>query len=112
MNNRLTFKEYLTEITQKERQMLVPPPAVEKLYAQIKRKNGIVKRDVFFNALADRLNLSVAGLQRLQRLPALRALPFDDEEDKAVRPRDPWAHVTQKHTKRDTRAQKAGLKGW
>ena len=80
-----TFKQYLIEITQKERQMLVPPPAVQKIYNQIKQKYGFVKRDVFFNKLADRLNLSVAGLQRLQQLPALRALPFADEEDKLVR---------------------------
>lgn len=108
-----TFKEFLIEITQKERQMLVPPPAIQKLYAQIKKKHGIVKRDVFYNALADRLNLSPAGLKRLQNLPALRALPFDDVEDKPIAaPRDPWAHVTQKFAKREDRAKKAGLKGW
>lgn len=110
-----TFKEYLIEITQKERQMLVPPAAIQKLYAQIKKKHGIVKRDVFYNALADRLNLSPAGLARLQNLPSLKALPFDDvsQADKPlVAPRDPWAHVSQKFSKREQRAKHAGVKNW
>ena len=111
-NAKPTFKEFLVEITQKERQMLVPPPAIQKLYAQIKKKHGIVKRDVFFNALADRLNLSPAGMKQLMQKPALRALPFDDQsqDDKPlVAPRDPWAHVTQKFAKREQRAKRAGV---
>ena len=85
--------------------MLVPPPAIQKIYAQIKKKHGVVKRDVFYNTLADRLNLSVAGIQRLQRLPALQVLPFDDEHDqKKVDRKDAWGHLRNKHTKRGSEA--------
>lgn len=111
----ITFKEFLVEITMRERKMLVPPVAIQKLYKQLKDKYGIVKKDVFYNKLADRLNLTPEGVARLQRLPALRALPFDDQsqdEKPIVTQRDPWSHVTQKHTKREDRARKAGIQTW
>lgn len=110
-----TFKEFLVEMTLRDRKMLVPPPAIQKLYAQLKQKYGIVKRDVFYNQLADKLNLTPDGLRRLQQLPALRALPFDDQsqdEKPIVTRQDPWGHVTQKHTKREDRARQAGLNNW
>ena len=109
---KLTFKEFRVEITQKERQMLTPPLAIQKLFAKIKKTNGFVKREVFFNALADKMKLSPEGLEQLMQKPALRALPFADEEDKLVRPRDPWAHVSQKAAKRDQRAKKSGFRGY
>lgn len=113
--HKITFKEFLVEITQRERKMLVPPLAIQKLYKQIKDRYGIVKRDVFYNQLADKLNLSASGIERLQNLPALRALPFDDQsqdEKPIVTQRDPWSHVTQKHMKREQRAKAAGVTTW
>jgi len=110
-----TFKEFLVEMTLRDRKMLVPPPAIQKLYAQLKQKYGIVKSDVFYAQLADKLNLTPDGLRRLQQLPALRALPFDDQsqdEKPIVTRKDPWGHVTQKHTKREDRARRAGLSNW
>ena len=110
-----TFKEFLVEMTLRDRKMLVPPPAIQKLYAQLKQKYGIVKSDVFYSQLADKLNLTPDGLRRLQQLPALRALPFDDQsqdEKPIVTRKDPWGHVTQKHTKREDRARRAGLSNW
>lgn len=109
---RLTFKEYLIESTAKERAALIPPVAVQKLYADIKKQHGVVKRDVFYNKLADRLNLTPEGLRKLQRLPALRALPFDDQsqaEKPLVTRRDPFAHVSQKASQREQRARQAGI---
>ena len=111
----ITFKEFLVETTMRERKMLVPPVAIQKIYKQLKDKYGIVKSDVFYNTLADRLNLTPEGVARLQRLPALRALPFDDQsqdEKPIVTRRDPWSHVTQKHTKREQRARIAGIQTW
>ena len=110
-----TFKEFLVESTMRERKMLVPPPAIQKLYAQIKQKYGIVKSDVFYSQLADKLNLTPDGLRRLQQLPALRALPFDDQsqdEKPIVTRKDPWGHVTTKHTKREQRARQSGVRNW
>lgn len=114
-----TFKQYLIEMTLRDRKALVPPPAIQKLYAQIKAKNGIVKREVFYGQLADKLNLTPQGLMRLQRLPALRALPFDDQsqdEKPEVTQRDPWAHVTQKNTSRrdrfKDRGRNSGVRNW
>lgn len=109
---KLTFKEFLVEITQKERQMLTPPLAIQKLYAKIKRKNGFVEKKVFFNTLADKLKLSPEGLKHLMQKPALRALPFADEEDKPVRPRDPWSHVSQKAAKRNERTRNTGFRSY
>ena len=111
----ITFKEFLVEMTMKERKMLTPPPAIQKLYANIKRKYGIVKRDVFFSQLADKLNLTVGGLKRIQQLPAIRALPFDDQsqdEKPMVTRRDPWRHVTQKSSQREQRARVSGIDNW
>ena len=89
-------------MSMRDREALTPPPAIQKIYAQLKQKNGIVKRDVFFNTLADRLNLTPDGLKRLANLPALRALPFDDVEDKPMATRrDPWSHVSQRAQRRE-----------
>lgn len=111
-----TFKEYLVEmVTMRDRKILTPPPAIQKLYAEIKKKYGIVKSDVFFSQLADKLNLTPDGLKRIQNLPALRALPFDDQshdEKPMVTRRDPWSHVSQKSAQRSQRAQKAGISSW
>lgn len=95
--------------------MLVPPPAIQKLYAQIKAKNGIVKSEVFYSQLADKLNLTPEGLRRIQQLPALRALPFDDQsqdEKPVVTRRDPWGHVTQKHTKQRSERRNPSVRNW
>ncbi len=111
----MTFKEFLVEMSQREKRALVPPVAIQKLYAQLKEKHGIVKSDVFFNVLADRLNLTPQGLARIQKLPALRALPFDDQsqdEKPIVTRKDPWSHVTQKSAKREQRARVAGVNTW
>ena len=111
-----TFKEFLVETTMRERKMLVPPPAIQKLYAQIKQKYGIVKSDVFYSQLADKLNLTPDGLRRLQQLPALRALPFDDQsqdEKPNVTRGDPWAHVSQKNTRRrEQPARQPSVRNW
>ncbi len=113
--HKITFKEFLVEITQRERKMLVPPLMVQKLYKHLKDKHGIVKRDVFYTQLADEGNLSAKGLERIQNLPSLRALAFDDQsqdEKPIVTRRDPWSHVTQKHMKREQRAKVAGVNTW
>ncbi len=110
---KITFKEYLVEqFTEKQRQILTPPVVVQKIYGEIKRKYGVVKREDFYSKLADRLSLTPRGLCRLQQLPALRALPFDDEsqdEKPLVSRRDPWGHVTQKSSQREQRARKVGI---
>lgn len=113
-NRKLTFKQYLIEITQKQREALIPPAAIQKLYNQIKQKHGMVKRDVFLNALANRLNLTPAGLQRLSKLPAIQALPFADTmQPRGVERRDPWDHVRNKHSRSEATAnqQLSGRKG-
>jgi len=101
---KMTFKQFLVEITQKERAMLTPPPAIQKIWNQIKREKGEVLRAEFYQRLASKLNLSLKGLKRLQQLPALKALPFDDEQEFAgPERRRPFAHVEQKHQRRDPR---------
>lgn len=101
--HRITFKEFLAEqFTEKQRQILTPPVVVQKIYAEIKRKHGIVEKKVFFSRLADKLNLTPRGLQRLRQLPAIRALPFNDpsQDEPGVARREPWGHVAQKHSQR------------
>jgi hypothetical protein len=114
--HKITFKQYLVEeLTNRERRILTPPPAIQKLYAEIKKKYGIVKSEVFFSQLADKLNLTPDGLKRIQQLPALRALPFDDQshdEKPMVTRRDPWSHVSQKSAQRSQRAREAGVDSW
>jgi len=100
---RITFKEFLTEqFTEKQRQILTPPVVVQKIFAEIKRKHGFVEKEEFYSKLADRLNLTPKGLKRLQQLPAIRALPFDDQsqDEPSVSRRAPWGHVAQKHSQR------------
>lgn len=100
---RITFKEFLTEqFTEKQRQILTPPVVVQKIFAEIKRKYGIVEKEIFYSKLAERLNLTPRGLKRLLQLPAIRALPFDDQsqDEPGVALQEPWGHVAQKYSNR------------
>jgi hypothetical protein len=96
---KLTFKEYLIEMTQKEREMLTPHPSVVKLYRDIKKQFGIVKRETFLNAAIDRFNLSKGGFERFKSNPAIRAMRFDDDQPqhRGAAPRDGWGHIKNKH---------------
>lgn len=95
---KLTFKQYLFEMTDKQRRLLTPPAAIQKIYATIKHKHGLVKRDVFMMALADRFNLTPKGLKRLISQPHIKYMRFDDEIQKPdIKRKDPWDHIKSKH---------------
>jgi hypothetical protein len=98
-----TFKQYLVEITQKERQALIPPASVQKVIKQLMREHGTINRGVFYHTLAKKHNLSAPGLQRIiEREPWIHGIPFEDlqQQKPGVVRRDPWEHLKQKHAKR------------
>lgn len=98
-----TFKEFLVELTQKERKMLTPPASVQKVIKELMQERGVINRGVFYRTLADKFNLSLLGLKRIiEREPWVRGIPFEDlqKQRPSVTRRDPWAHINQKYASR------------
>lgn len=113
-SKKITFKEYLVEMSQKEQEALIPPVAIQKIYNDLKNKYGVVKRDVFLQRVADTFNLTPEGMRRLVNLRSVANLAFDDDVGNApiAPPRDPWSHVSQKAQRREDRARQHGVKIW
>ncbi len=99
--NKLTFKQFLVEITEKERKAMTPPASVQKVLVRLMKEHGTINRHTFYHTLATKFDLSPAGLQRIiEREPWVRAIPFEDLQKQLPGRRKPFDHITNKHQNR------------
>ena len=98
---RPTFKQFLVEITEKERKAMTPPASVQKVLVRLMKEHGTINRHKFYHTLATKFDLSPAGLQRIiEREPWVRAIPFEDLQKQLPGRREPFDHITNKHQNR------------
>lgn len=99
--HRLTFKQFLVEVTEKERKAMIPPASVQKVLKRMMKEHGTINRHTFYHTLATKFDLSPAGLQRIiEREPWVRAIPFEDLQKQLPDRREPFGHIADKHANR------------